>query len=84
MIRLGLQSLVVVLALLATPALAQSTKDAYIDIKKSAFKKQFTHLAVMPVFAAPALSMPAEMEQLIIAEVLKKLKKARFTILPPP
>ncbi|NND83109.1 MAG: hypothetical protein HKN50_11830 [Gammaproteobacteria bacterium] len=83
MIRLGLQSLVVVLALLATPALAQSTKDAYIDIKKSAFKKQFTHLAVMPVFAAPALSMPAEMEQLIIAEVLKKLKKSRFTIFPP-
>ena len=83
MIRLGLQSLVVAIALLATPVHAQSTKDAFLDIKKSAFKKQFSHLAVMPVVASPALGLPDAMEQLIIGEVLKKLKKSRFTILPP-
>lgn len=84
MIRLGLRTFIVAVALLATPVYAQSTKDAFIDIKKSAFKKQFSHLAVMPVVVAPALGMPDEIEQLIIGEVLKKLKKARFTILPPP
>ena len=83
MIRLNLKILVLVLVLLAAPVQAQSLKDAYLDIKKSAFKKGFKQLAMLPVIAEPTLAMPPELRQLVADEVLKKLTKSRFAIVPP-
>ncbi|MBT8114153.1 MAG: hypothetical protein KJP04_02150 [Arenicella sp.] len=83
MIKFALRSFIIAIGLTVTPLHAQSTKDAFVDIKGSAFKKEFDHLAVMPVIAAPALGMPDEIGELIMGEVLKKFKKSKITVLPP-
>lgn len=71
----------VVAIVAATPLNAQNTKDAFLDIKKSAFKKKFKHLAVMPVVAAPVLAMPDEIKELIMGVVIKKFIKSKYTVL---
>lgn len=73
----------IVASLFAAPASAQSTKDAFLEIKKSAFKKQFKHLAIMPLVAAPVLAMPEELKQPIMDVVLKKFGKSKYTVLKP-
>lgn len=83
MLRLNLKVLVMVLVLLAAPAQAQNLKDAYLDLKKSSFKKGFKQLAMLPVIAEPSLRMPPELRQMVADQVLKKLTKSRFSIVLP-
>jgi len=64
-------------------AYAQSTKDAFIDIKKKTLKKEYKHLALAPISVAQGLGMPAEVKTLIEQEMLKRLDKEGFEILPP-
>lgn len=73
--NLILTLLVIAITISASPLSAQSTKDAFLDISKSAFKKQFKDLAVMPLRASAVLAMPEQMKQLVMDEVLKKLGK---------
>jgi len=70
-------------AVFSAPAHAQSTKDAYIDIKKKQFKKQFKYLAVSPMIAPASIAMPEELKKVVADEVLKKLKKAKIKVLNP-
>lgn len=62
---------------------AQSTKDAYIGIKKKDLKKQYSHLAMMPVVAAPVLEMPENLRAMVSEAVVKKLTKAKFKLVGP-
>lgn len=70
--------------LLATSsAAAQNLKDAYVGMKKKDFKKQFTHLAIAPLVAAPAVGLPDEMREMITQEVIKKFTKAKKKLILP-
>ena len=82
--RIGwLCSLVLALILVSVPAHSQSTRDAYLGMKKSEFKKSFRHLAVLPLVSAPVLAMPDELIPVITTEVLNKLTKAKLTLVTP-
>jgi len=81
--RLTLGVLLLVCASLNSPAYAQSTKDAYIDIKKKQFKKQFKYLAVSPLISPESIAMPDELKQVVSDAVLKKLGKAKIKVLNP-
>ena len=83
MIKLLLKLHVLALIMLAVPIQAANLNDAYVGIKKKNFKKKFSHLAVMPVIAVPAVALPEPMKQLITQEVLKKLTKSKFKLLMP-
>ena len=80
--KLFTQLFVCCVVLFSAPLAAQNSKDAYLDIKKSAFKKQYKQLAVMPIAVTPALGMPESMKQPIMDEVLKKFSKAKYDLLP--
>ena len=82
MIRTLLKVGVLAVVLLAAPAYAESLKDAYLDVKKSAFKKQYKQLAMMPLVSAPAVALPEAMKQLIIDDVTEKFTKSKFELLP--
>lgn len=75
--------LLLALACVCTPTYAQSTKDAYLDIKKREFKKQFKYLAVSPLIAPESIAMPDELKNVVSNEVLKKLNKSKIKVLEP-
>lgn len=81
MTKIKLKILLLAIVLIALPAQAQNLKDAYAGTKKSAFKKQFKHLAVMPLVVEPSLKMPDEFKQILIDEVLKKFTKSKYDLL---
>lgn len=62
---------------------AQSSKEAFVGIKKSALKKEHQYLAIAPLDTAPDLKMPDAVRILIEQEVVKRLEKEGFKILPP-
>jgi len=70
------------LVLVASGASAQSEKDAFKDIKKRELKKQYNHLAIVPLAAPPALKMPDNIKTLIETEVSARLEKEGFKVLP--
>ncbi|MEM7359723.1 MAG: hypothetical protein AAF431_11550 [Pseudomonadota bacterium] len=83
MIKHLIKLVVLCSVLLTSIASAQNLNDAYVGMKKKEFKKQFTHLAVAPLVAAPALGLPDEMRKMITDEVLKKLGKAKKKLILP-
>jgi len=77
-----LKILVLITIFSAAPVLAQSSKDAYLDIKKKTFKKEFKYLAMAPVIASSAIGMPDAMKQIVIDEVIKKFGRKKIKLLP--
>ncbi len=68
---------------LAYPAHSASSKDAFIGIKKSTLKKEYRYLAVAPLDVSPALKMPDSVKQRIENDIITRLKKEGFKVLPP-
>lgn len=69
--------------LAVTSTQAQKLSDAFIDSKERAFRKEFKHLAMMPVTAAPAAAVPEAIQKVISDEVLEILADENFQILEP-
>lgn len=69
--------------LITTATQAQKLSDAFIDTKERAFRKEFEHLAMMPVAVAPAAAVPDAIQKLISDEVLEILTDEDFDILDP-
>ncbi|NND67916.1 MAG: hypothetical protein HKN19_10035 [Halioglobus sp.] len=61
---------------------AQKLKDAFIDIKEKALRKEYSNLAMLPVVAAPAANAPDEIVALVAAEVREIMEDEDFTLLP--
>ncbi|MEZ5546921.1 MAG: hypothetical protein R3E74_04000 [Pseudomonadales bacterium] len=76
-------SCVLMLLFSANLSYAESSKDAFINIKKSALKKEYHHLAVAPLDAAADLKMPDSVKSMLEQEVVKRLKKEGFKVLSP-
>jgi len=75
-------ALLLVSLLFSTQSFAQNLKDAYIDTNKKTFKKEFNHLAIMPLQVAPTVKPPETIRQLIITEITNKFIKSNFNLLP--
>jgi len=76
-------SFTLLLVFATTFGYAASSKDAFIGIKKSTLKKEYRHLAVAPLEAAPGLNIPDEVRTILEHEVVKRLEKEGFKVLPP-
>jgi hypothetical protein len=75
-----------VLCMLATFVLAghaESTKDAFLGASKKELKKEYSYLAIAPLEVPAALKISDETRSTIEAEVIKRLEKEGFRILPP-
>jgi len=79
LIRLILLGLITVVA----TGYAASSKDAFIHVDKKTLKKEYSYLAIAPLESAASLHMPESVRDMIEAEVVKRLKKEGFNILPP-
>ena len=75
--------LLLVCVALPAPLQAQKPKDAFLDIKEKTLRKEYSHLAMLPVIAAPAAAAPDAILELISSEVQKIMEKEDFTLLAP-
>jgi hypothetical protein len=82
MTRFILRFVLLTAVFLSAPLHAEKLSDAFIDIKEKTLKKEYSHLAMMPIVAMPAAALPDETKKMIEAEVLSRLEKEDFTILP--
>ncbi len=81
--KLLIQIFIISLALVAQNGFAASTKDAFIGIKKKTLKKEYRYLAVAPLDASPALKMPDAVRRRMEEDIVARLKKEGFKVLPP-
>ena len=82
MINIRLRIIILLCCLMTITAQAQSSKDAFIGVSKKELKKNYSQLAMMPLFVEPTLAMPDAYKKLILDEVLNKLKKSKFSLTP--